>query len=369
MPTQKTETGSSEAYGSEQIQVLEGLTAVRKRPGMYVGGTGKAGLHHLLWEILDNAVDEAMNGHATHVAVTLHADGKSATIADNGRGIPTDEYRDTGISALEIILTTLHAGGKFDSSSYKTSGGLHGVGASVVNALSSELSAASVRGGNRTERHFRRGEPIGQLKRSRATGHGTIIHFRPDDEIFDQTTFDPEVVAERVETASYIHSGVALSFTNEADGTKAVHQHDEGLADYVRKLTQSRGAQTVHAEPFTSEKTSDGGRGIEVSLLWTESPTEHVRSYVNGIPTPDGGTHEAGLRAGIGKAVRNFMETHGLKPKGVVMTTEDIREGLVGVLSIFIGEPSSRDRRRRSSTTPRRPPRSTTPCGQPSSSG
>ena len=335
----KKGTSSGEAYGSEQIQILEGLEAVRKRPGMYVGGTGSAGLHHLLWEILDNAVDEAMNGHATHISVTLHADGESATVADNGRGIPTDEYRDTGTSALEIILTTLHAGGKFDGASYKTSGGLHGVGASVVNALSSELAAASVRGGQRTERHFRHGEPVGNLRRTPASGHGTIIHFRPDAEIFDHTTFDPKVVAERVEMASYIHSGIELRFINEDDHSEAVHRHEAGLADYVGKLTRSRGAPAVHPEAFTTEKASESGRGIEIALHWTEAPTEHVRSYVNGIPTPDGGTHEAGLRAGIGKAVRNFIETHGLKAKGVTITTDDIREGLVGILSVFIGEP------------------------------
>ena len=327
-------------YDASSIEVLEGLEAVRRRPGMYVGGTGKAGLHHLLWEVLDNSVDEAMNGHATHVAVTLHADGKSATVADNGRGIPVDEYGSTGRSALEVILTTLHAGGKFGGDGYRTSGGLHGVGASVVNALSSEMAVASVRDGRRTEQHFSRGKPVRAPKSARATGHGTIVRFQPDPDVFESTAFDPVLVRARIETASFIHAGIEFSVADEGTSTSEVHNHPGGVTEYAAKIAAERGGARVHAEPISlSKQSTDGMKEIEAALLWTEQSVEHIRSYVNGIPTADGGTHEAGLRSGISKALRNFIETHSLKPRGVTLGSDDLREGLTAVLSIFTAEP------------------------------
>ena len=186
---------------------------------MYIGGVSSAGLHHLVWEILDNCIDEAMNGHATHIGVTLHADHQAATIADNGRGIPVDEHGKSGKSALEVILTTLHAGGKFKSGTYKTSGGLHGVGASVVNALSAELAAVSIRDGHRWEQQFRRGKPNGPLRKiGRMKGHGTAIYFRPDAQIFPSTTFDPDAITARIEIASYIHQGRRPVLHGRGDG-------------------------------------------------------------------------------------------------------------------------------------------------------
>ncbi len=326
------------SYTAKDITVLEGLEPVRKRPGMYIGGVGATGLHHLVWEILDNAVDEAMNGYASNIIVTLHKDGSSMTVADDGRGIPVDVHPKTKKSALEVIFTVLHAGGKFEAGNYKTAGGLHGVGASVVNALSRELTATVRRDGQQWEMSFRQGRPTGTLKkRGPARGSGTTVFFRPDPTVFPKVEFDPAIIRDRLEVASYLHRGVKVVFEDETSGSKQVFQHEEGLADYLKKIAEERAAKPVHEAPFLLER--DNGLKLELVLQWTESTDEHVRSYVNGIPTGSGGTHENGLRAGIGKAVRNYIETHNLTPKGVTLTAEDIREGVIGVLSAFIQEP------------------------------
>jgi DNA gyrase subunit B len=325
-------------YTAKDITVLEGLEPVRKRPGMYIGGVGTAGLHHLVWEVLDNAVDEAMNGYASNIAVTLHQDGSSITVADDGRGIPIDKHPTSKKSALEVIFTVLHAGGKFEQGSYKTAGGLHGVGASVVNALSTELRASVRREGTLWEMSFKRGQPTGPLKKvGAAKGTGTTVYFHPDSTIFPKIEFDPALIRERLEVVSYIHKGVKVVFENEAEGTREVFQHEEGLSDYLRKIVADRGAKPVHDVAFVLERES--GPRLDLVLQWTEATDEHIRSYVNGIPTGSGGTHENGLRAGLGKAVRNYIDTHNLSPKGVTLTAEDIREGLTGVLSLFIAEP------------------------------
>jgi len=325
-------------YTAKDITVLEGLEPVRKRPGMYIGGVGTAGLHHLVWEVLDNAVDEAMNGYASNIAVTLHKDGSSITVADDGRGIPVDKHPTTKKSALEVIFTVLHAGGKFEQDNYKTAGGLHGVGASVVNALSTELRASVRREGSLWEMSFKRGQPTGPLKKAGpAKGTGTTVYFHPDPTIFPKVEFDAALIRERLEVVSYIHKGVKVTFENEAEGKKEVFQHEEGLADYLKKIVAERGARPVHDMSFVLERES--GPRLDLVLQWTEATDEHVRSYVNGIPTASGGTHENGLRAGLGKAVRNYIDTHNLSPKGVTLSAEDIREGLTGVLSIFIAEP------------------------------
>ena len=325
-------------YTAKDITVLEGLEPVRKRPGMYIGGVGTAGLHHLVWEVLDNAVDEAMNGYASNIIVTLHKDGSAITVADDGRGIPVDKHPTTKKSALEVIFTVLHAGGKFEKGNYKTAGGLHGVGASVVNALSTELVATIKRDGAQWEMRFKRGKPTGPLKKlGAARGSGTIVYFHPDSTIFPKVEFDAALIRERLEVVSYIHKGVRVTFENEAEGTKEVFQHQEGLSDFLKSIVTARGAKPVHETAFLLERES--GPRLDLVLQWTESTDEHVRSYVNGIPTGSGGTHDNGLRAGIGKAVRNYIETHNLSPKGVTLTAEDIREGLTGVLSLFIEEP------------------------------
>ena len=325
-------------YTAKDITVLEGLEPVRKRPGMYIGGVGTAGLHHLVWEILDNAVDEAMNGYASNIALTLHEEGSSVTISDDGRGIPVDKHPKTKKSALEVIFTVLHAGGKFEQGNYKTAGGLHGVGASVVNALSSDLRASVRRDGATWEMSFKRGKPTGALKKSGAArGTGTAVYFHPDPTVFPKVEFDPALIRERLEVVSYIHKGVRVTFDNEVEGKKEVFQHEEGLADFLKKIVTERGAKPVHETPFVLLR--DASPRLDLVLQWTEATDEHIRSYVNGIPTGSGGTHENGLRAGLGKAVRNYIDTHNLSPKGVTLAAEDIREGLTGVLSIFIEEP------------------------------
>src|ERR671918_7636 len=238
-------------YTAKDITVLEGLEPVRKRPGMYIGGVGAAGLHHLVWEILDNAVDEAMNGYASNIVVTLHGDGSSITISDDGRGIPVDKHPKTKKSALEVIFTMLHAGGKFEHGSYKTAGGLHGVGASVVNALSSELRASVKRDGTLWEMGFKRGKPTGPLKKAGAArGTGTTVCFHPDPTIFPKVEFDPAIIRERLEIVSYLHKGVRVTFENEAEKTREVFQHDEGLTDYLKKIVTERSAKPVHDSPF-----------------------------------------------------------------------------------------------------------------------
>ena len=331
----------AKSYTAKDITVLEGLEPVRRRPGMFIGGVGPAGLHHLVWEILDNAVDEAMSGHASHIGVALHPDGASVTITDDGRGIPVDTHEKSGRSALEVIFTTLHAGGKFEHRTYRTAGGLHGVGASVVNALSKQLVATSKRDGARWEQRFKQGKPVAPPRRlGGARGTGTTVFFRPDATIFPKTTFDAGLIAERLEVTSYLHKGVKVVFEDETVGQTQIFRHEAGLAEYLGRILADRGASPVHGAPFTLTRDhAPASTRLDLVLQWTESTDEHLRSYVNGIPTASGGTHENGLRAGIGKAVRNFIDTHGLTPKGVTVTTDDIREGMTGVLSLFVPDP------------------------------
>ena len=325
-------------YTAKDIQVLEGLDPVRKRPGMYIGGVGSAGLHHLVWEIVDNSVDEAMNGHAKEISVTLHKDGSSITVSDDGRGIPIDKHPKHKKTALEIVYTTLHAGGKFEQGNYKTSGGLHGVGASVVNALSSKVLVTVKREGAEWEMEFKRGVPQGPLKKLRAVrGSGTTVFFSPDPTIFPRTEFEPATIRERLEIASFIHSGLKVRFVDEAHGTDVTFKHESGILDFLKKIVTERGEKPVHEATFSLAK--ENGAKIEAVFQWTEATDEHVRSYVNGIPTGSGGTHEMGLRSAVGKAVRNYIETHNLTPRGVTLTAEDIREGFVSVLSVYIAEP------------------------------
>jgi DNA gyrase subunit B/topoisomerase-4 subunit B len=332
---------TTSTYNASSITVLEGLDPVRKRPGMYIGGTGSAGLHHLVWEIFDNSVDEAMNGHADEIEVTLHKDGSTITVSDNGRGIPVDNHPTHKKPAIEIILCTLHAGGKFENSqngNYKTSGGLHGVGASVVNALSKKLVATIKRDGYEWEMEFKQGKATGKLvKNGPARGTGTTISFTPDPQIFARTEFNPDTIRERLEIASYVHKGLKVVWNDEVNGKKEIFKHEDGILAYLRKLMADKNAKPVHEQPFVLEKQN--GIRIEACFAWTESTEELVKSYANGVPNPNGGTHENGLRAGILKAIRNYIETHELTPRGVTLQAEDIREGVFGVLSVFIEDP------------------------------
>jgi len=326
-------------YTAKDITVLEGLDPVRKRPGMYIGGVGSAGLHHLVWEIVDNSVDEAMNGHATEINVTLHKDGQSVSVSDNGRGIPVDIHPTHKKSALEIVYSTLHAGGKFEGDNYKTSGGLHGVGASVVNALSSKVQVTVKRDGAEWQIEFSRGVVVSKLKKlGAAKGSGTTVFFHPDPTIFPKIDFNADTIRDRLEIASYLHRGVKVVFSDETSGKKETFFHQDGILDYLKKILALAHSKPAHEAPFVLNKDSDDLR-LEVVFQWTEATEEVVKSYVNGIPTSSGGTHENGLRAGVAKAIRNYIDTHNLGPRGVSLTAEDIREGWAAVLSVFVSEP------------------------------
>ncbi|MBM4365398.1 MAG: DNA gyrase subunit B [Deltaproteobacteria bacterium] len=329
---------ASTTYDASTIQVLEGLEPVRKRPAMYIGGTGVEGYHHLLWEIVDNSVDEAMNGHATSVSVTLHADGRSATVTDNGRGIPVEMHPTAKRPALEVILCTLHAGGKFEGKAYAASGGLHGVGSSVVNALSEEMVATVKRGGVEYRQSFRRGKPRSQLERvGEARGTGTTIKFRPDPDTFGDLAFESDRVRERLETIAYIHKGLRILFRDEMSGSYEEFRHEGGIRDWALALARKTGRTPIVPEPFYACK--ENGVRVEVALCWTDGTRELFSSYANGIPTGNGGTHETGAKDAITKAVRNYIDTHSLQPKGIALAAEDIREGVVCVTSVFLAEP------------------------------
>jgi len=327
------------AYNAKSITVLEGLEAVRRRPGMYIGGVDKAGLHHLLWEIVDNAVDEVMNGHASRIVVTLHADGKTLSVADNGRGIPVDRHPQTGKSALEVIFTTLHAGGKFDNDAYKVAGGLHGVGASVVNALSKSLTAEVRRDGKTYFQHYKRGKPVGPVEEGEPSrGSGTTVTFTPDAEIFQSLDYDTTLIAERLEVKTYLNKGLVIQFVDQKNKTSVEFRHDGGVADFLDAVNQQRQDVRVAPLPFVLDREDDDLR-VYLALSWTEATDEDVRSFVNTIPTRDGGTHEMGMLSAVGTAVQRFMETHDLVKKGMEIKREDVREGLTAVLAVCVHEP------------------------------
>ncbi|WP_437302023.1 DNA gyrase/topoisomerase IV subunit B [Sorangium sp. So ce388] len=330
---------SGARYTAADIEVLEGLEPVRKRPAMYIGGTDARGYHHLLWEIVDNAVDEAINGHAKRIEVTLDADLQGVTVTDDGRGFPVDVHPRYKRPALELILCTLHAGGKFGSDNYKVSGGLHGVGSSVVNALSELVEVRVLRDGFEHQQTFSRGAPTSKLRKGAPTRkHGTSIHFRPDPEIFGQgRRFDSETIRERLEAKAYLHGGLAIAFRDLSSGESIELLHPNGIADFLPKLVAQRGKAVTHPTIFYVAR--EGEIRLETALQWTESTDEYVKSYVNGIPTHAGGSHESGFGAAIVKAVRAFMEAKKIQPKGVTLTADDIREGIVGLLSIYIQEP------------------------------
>ncbi|MCI0684264.1 MAG: type IIA DNA topoisomerase subunit B, partial [Gemmataceae bacterium] len=326
-------------YDERSIRALKGLEPVRERPAMYIGNTDKRGLHHLVWEIIDNSVDEYLNGHADTIRVILHKPGDTITISDNGRGIPVGIHPVEKVPTLELILTSLHSGGKFgDKEGYFHSGGLHGVGSSVVNALSHKLEAVIKRDGHEWTQSFKRGKPEGKIHKGKSTHfHGTSITFTPDHDVFKVTRFDPELIKTHLEDMSYIHSGLKITFQNEITGESLDLSHPGGIPEFLSRLIQEGQKPVVHPAAFHVAK--EGDERIEIALQWTESTEETFRSFVNGIRTTDGGTHEAGFKAGIGKAIRNFMETHDVKTKGLTITAEDIREGLVGILSLFIRDP------------------------------
>lgn len=333
------EEAMSSNYSAKDIEILEGLEAVRLRPGMYIGSTGKTGLHHLLWEILDNAIDEAMNGFASHIQVTLHSDGQSMTVSDDGRGIPVDEHPVAKESVLQVILTRLHAGGKFNNNNYKTAGGLHGVGSSVVNALSIDFKVHVERDGGIFEQRYSQGIPQTKVTRvgnSRLTG--TTIFFRPDPEIFPETTFEPDLIRERLEIKAYLLNGLEITWNDHVNNTRETFRFSGGLTDLVAHLIESGKTEKIHGDFFTMSRDDEQGR-FNVALCWCDVTREVTQSFVNAIPTPDGGTHEQAMRDGVQRALKAYMDAHALIPRNVTVAAEDIREGLFSAISLFISNP------------------------------
>ncbi|MEO1984952.1 MAG: ATP-binding protein, partial [Fuerstiella sp.] len=259
-------TPTKSTYTASDIEVLEGLEPVRKRPSMYIGGVDSRGLHHLLWEVVDNSVDEFLAGECTRIVVTLHKDGSSCTVSDDGRGIPVDKHPKLKKSSLEVILTTLHAGGKFSDKNYARSGGLHGVGSSVVNALSSKLVATVRRDGHEWMQEYRRGKPAAKVKKVKPfRGHGTAIFFRPDDTIFRRTQFNSETIRQHLEDVSYIHGGLTIVFNDELKGETHELRHQDGIRAYIEKVIEESGKKTVHDQLFSADKDDKVAR-VEVVL-------------------------------------------------------------------------------------------------------
>ena len=327
------------SYDSEDIRVLEGLEPVRVRPGMYIGGTDSHGYHHLLREILDNSVDEVINGHANTITVILDEDHKGVTIEDDGRGIPVAKMKKYKKPAVEVILTTLHAGGKFDGGSYDVSGGLHGVGSSVVNALSEFMTVDIKRDGFQWVQTYARGLPATPLKKKGATRkHGTSVHFRPDPEIFEQKLkFDAKKVRDLLDAKAYLHPKVTIYYRDNQSKEEATFYHPGGLREFLPKVILDLKRTVVHTEPFELSQL-DYPR-TELILTWTDGTSENILSYANGVRTSDGGSHETGLKQAVVKAVRGYIKAKKRAPKGVTITAEDIREGIIAVLSVYIREP------------------------------
>ena len=324
-------------YSADQITVLEGLDPVRKRPGMYIGGTGLEGLHHLVWEIIDNGIDEALAGHATSVEVTLLADG-GVRVYDNGRGIPTDVHPKTGKSTVETVLTVLHAGGKFGGGGYKVSGGLHGVGSSVVNALSSKLLIKVYREGKVWEQEYAKGVPVADLK---ATGSskltGTEITFYPDDTIFESIQFNYETILDRLRHAAYLTKGISTSLHDEASGKRYGFYFEGGIQSYVKHL--NIGKEPVDEDIFYVDKMVKDTQ-VEIAMQYTDSYTETIKVFANNVLNPDGGTHLTGFRAALTRVVNDYARKNGLlKEKEENLSGEDTREGLTAIVLVKLPDP------------------------------
>lgn len=334
-------------YSAKQITVLEGLEPVRKRPGMYIGGTGREGLHHLVWEVLDNAIDEAMAGHANKIVMEINADG-SVSVEDNGRGIPVDIHPVTKTSALETVLTKLHAGGKFGGGGYKVSGGLHGVGVSVVNALSAKLKAEIFLDGKKYEQEYQRGKPLYPVKEVGTTDkNGTRITFHPDTEIFPDVIFSRKTVIEHARQQAYLTKGVKISITDKRDDEsvsvddKSFPNHynyyfQGGIAAYVSHLVRHK--KTLLGQPVYLAKTV-GDNQIEVALTYVNDYNEHVFTFANNIHTIEGGTHLTGFRSSITRVITDYAKKVAAKGEDLGIVGEDIREGLTAVVSVKLPDP------------------------------
>ncbi|MBP7766950.1 DNA topoisomerase (ATP-hydrolyzing) subunit B [Candidatus Saccharibacteria bacterium] len=329
--------GKQKTYSSDQIQVLEGLDPVRKRPGMYIGGTGIEGLHHLVWEIVDNGIDEALAGHATEVSVELLSDN-GVRVTDNGRGIPTDIHPKTGKSSVETVLTVLHAGGKFGGGGYKVSGGLHGVGSSVVNALSSKLIVRVFREGKIFEQYYERGVPQADLKVVGKTKHtGTEITFYPDETIFESIKINYDTVLDRLRHAAYLTKGIRTNLSDETSGKRYSFYFEGGIRSYVKHLNY--GKDVVDEDIFYVDKLVNDVQ-VEVSLQYTEVYSEIVKAFANNVFNPDGGTHLTGFRSALTRVINDYARKNGLlKEKEDNLSGEDTREGLTAVILVKLPDP------------------------------
>ena len=319
-------------YNSKDIQVLEGLEPVRKRPGMYIGSTSSTGLHHLLWEILDNSVDEALNGYCDKIEISLTTD-HGVTIKDNGRGIPVDLFKKTKKSAMEILFTTLHSGGKFSQDNYKVSGGLHGVGMAVVCALSESLVATSRRDGFEWTQSYAKGKPLSKLKKGKATrSYGTTVYFRADPTIFPKVEFSIKLIMERAESKAFLNKGLKINFIESKN--KHTFHYPDGIQDYIKKIVGKK--STLMENPIYVEK-EDKLLRLETAFSWTPDTDTQVLSFANSIRTVDGGTHEIGFRNGITKAMRAYIERRKLLPKEISsITSDDVREGLIAIINVYL---------------------------------
>ena len=323
-------------YDSSNIQVLKGLEAVKKRPGMYIGDTDDgSGLHHMVFEVLDNCIDESMAGHCSEINVVINKD-QSVTIEDNGRGIPVDVHKKEGVSAAQLILTTLHSGGKFDDNSYKVSGGLHGVGVSVVNALSKKLMLEVHRDGGKFFQEYVEGKPKAKLKKIKSSSKtGTKITFYPSKEIFASTNFEIEEIYKRIQELSFLNAGVSINVEDKRNGKSKKFKNNGGLSSYVRHL---KGRKQVISEIFEcSAKESDVG--VEIAMQWADSYSENVLCYTNNIPQKDGGTHLAGFRGSLTRVLKAFIKKENAKKTPTDLLGEDVREGLIAIISVKVPDP------------------------------